>query len=400
MKRPTIRDVADAAGVSIGTVSNVVNSAAQVRRETRQRVEDAIRTLGYRPNSIAQSLIARRVRSDTAPAAIDAPRLLTVGYISVDYTARVGTIPVRDDRMTASGIAKSLGGPAANVAVMAAELGAPFQVRSELFTTVGDDADSDWALGTLAKRGVETGAVKRQSGGRLSRCIVIVEPDGSRTIVNEPFDLESGDLLEFLTPADRGAKACVHLEGYQVAAFGEHADAISKLGYITSIHTTGLPSDFRTEAGLARLRREFGLVFLSRDVARAIFGAELGDEALAERVEAFCRASKSIAGPGLLVFAMGEAGALCFGEGGACFFQAAPAVDVVDTTGAGDALTGAFLAAWLNGAHPQVALAIGVRVASLSVTVEGAQDLRLSDNDLAEFRHAVPARRNALEAVS
>ena len=57
-RRPTIVDVARAAGVSIGTVSHILNDSAKVRPETRQLVEAAIRRLAYRPNALARSLTA------------------------------------------------------------------------------------------------------------------------------------------------------------------------------------------------------------------------------------------------------------------------------------------------------------------------------------------------------
>ena len=59
----TIRDVAKAAGASTATVSHVVNGSRFVSAETRTRVEEAIRTLHYRPHGIARSL--RRSRTHT-----------------------------------------------------------------------------------------------------------------------------------------------------------------------------------------------------------------------------------------------------------------------------------------------------------------------------------------------
>ena len=56
---PTIRDVARAASVSIGTASRVINNKESVRPQIRQRVEQAIATLGYRPNAVAQSMRRR-----------------------------------------------------------------------------------------------------------------------------------------------------------------------------------------------------------------------------------------------------------------------------------------------------------------------------------------------------
>jgi LacI family transcriptional regulator len=53
---PTMRDVAERAGVSVATVSHVINETHYVSPELRQRVEDAIEALGYRPNRLAQAL--------------------------------------------------------------------------------------------------------------------------------------------------------------------------------------------------------------------------------------------------------------------------------------------------------------------------------------------------------
>ena len=54
--RPNMRDVAQLAGVSQRTVSNVVNNFPHISPTTRRAVEDAIRQLGYRPNIAAQRL--------------------------------------------------------------------------------------------------------------------------------------------------------------------------------------------------------------------------------------------------------------------------------------------------------------------------------------------------------
>ncbi|MBP0460986.1 LacI family DNA-binding transcriptional regulator [Streptomyces montanisoli] len=54
-----MRDVADAVGVSVKTVSNVVNATGQVGDETARRVRAAIEELGYRPNPLARGLNAR-----------------------------------------------------------------------------------------------------------------------------------------------------------------------------------------------------------------------------------------------------------------------------------------------------------------------------------------------------
>ena len=53
---PRLKDVAEAAGVSVKTVSNVVNGSVHVAEDTRARVQQAIDTLGYHPNVMARRL--------------------------------------------------------------------------------------------------------------------------------------------------------------------------------------------------------------------------------------------------------------------------------------------------------------------------------------------------------
>lgn len=55
-KRPTMTDVADVAGVSLKTVSRVVNDEGGVSDDLVDRVKTAIKQLGYRPNELARSL--------------------------------------------------------------------------------------------------------------------------------------------------------------------------------------------------------------------------------------------------------------------------------------------------------------------------------------------------------
>lgn len=54
--KPTIREVAAAAGVAVGTVSRVLNGYSSVKPEIRMRVQRSIDALGYAPNAIAQSM--------------------------------------------------------------------------------------------------------------------------------------------------------------------------------------------------------------------------------------------------------------------------------------------------------------------------------------------------------
>ncbi|MGW4225097.1 LacI family DNA-binding transcriptional regulator [Streptomyces bauhiniae] len=59
----TMADVARSAGVSVATVSHVLNGTRPVLPHTRQAVLDAVEALGYTPNSLARSLVTSRTRS-------------------------------------------------------------------------------------------------------------------------------------------------------------------------------------------------------------------------------------------------------------------------------------------------------------------------------------------------
>jgi LacI family transcriptional regulator len=90
---PTIRDVARLAGVSIGTASKALNANGRLRQETREKVTSVAREIGYRPNSLAQSL--HRAKSKT------------IGIISNDSFGRF-TFPIfeaLEERLAREGIA-------------------------------------------------------------------------------------------------------------------------------------------------------------------------------------------------------------------------------------------------------------------------------------------------------
>src|SRR5579859_4780287 len=60
---PTIKEVADLAGVAVGTVSHVINGSVPVSEPLRRKVQEAIRELDYHPNHVARSLKTSRTRT-------------------------------------------------------------------------------------------------------------------------------------------------------------------------------------------------------------------------------------------------------------------------------------------------------------------------------------------------
>ncbi|RYE38638.1 MAG: LacI family transcriptional regulator, partial [Hyphomicrobiales bacterium] len=62
-KKSTIRELAAAAGVSVGTASRVINNHSNVGEAVRQKVLDAIDRLEFMPDSAAQSMRGGATRS-------------------------------------------------------------------------------------------------------------------------------------------------------------------------------------------------------------------------------------------------------------------------------------------------------------------------------------------------
>lgn len=76
MRASTMKDVADRAGVSIATVSFVVNNTKRVSPDTRARIESAMVDLGFRRNIVARALASRRTR------------IIALLYPALEYSVR------------------------------------------------------------------------------------------------------------------------------------------------------------------------------------------------------------------------------------------------------------------------------------------------------------------------
>ncbi len=72
MKKVTIYDVSREAGVSLATVSRVINGSSVVKESTRQRVLEVIKRLDFKPNEVARGL----AKSKTTMIAVVFPQSL------------------------------------------------------------------------------------------------------------------------------------------------------------------------------------------------------------------------------------------------------------------------------------------------------------------------------------
>lgn len=139
-KRPTIVDVARAAGVSTGTVSHVLSNARRVRPETRERVEAVIARLQFEPDNIARSMIRGRTQTIgmllpdvTNPFFADLSWLVEQALADVDHALVLGNSAndaAREERYLRSFVSRRF--DAIIVAVAAT-------VNLELLTRMGGD---------------------------------------------------------------------------------------------------------------------------------------------------------------------------------------------------------------------------------------------------------------------
>jgi LacI family transcriptional regulator len=88
---PTLKDVAERAGVAIQTVSSILHDRPGYTAETRARVHAAIAELGYRPFSVAQSLRTRQTHTIALVVSdIANPYCATIASVAEDYAHRFG----------------------------------------------------------------------------------------------------------------------------------------------------------------------------------------------------------------------------------------------------------------------------------------------------------------------
>ncbi len=130
-KKPAIKDVARLAGVAVGTVSNVLNDRPTVSPETRERVLEVIRRIGYVPNATA-----RRLRSG---------EVTTIGAVVLDLANPFFTEIARgiEDRLAPDGYVLMLASSDENLDRERRYLDLLLQqgVRGVLVTPAGADLD-------------------------------------------------------------------------------------------------------------------------------------------------------------------------------------------------------------------------------------------------------------------
>ncbi|HEX9064187.1 MAG TPA: PfkB family carbohydrate kinase [Streptosporangiaceae bacterium] len=235
-----------------------------------------------------------------------------------------------------------VGGNAVNVAVQLTRLGR----TAVYFGAVGPDDAGRQIMQTLASAGVGTEGIEVVPGV-TSTSRIRVDPDGVRHFEAEDFGVCDG-----------------YLPG--PAALDRIADcAAAHIGLMPGAE----PVRRHLTARGVLVSQDCG-VTLPVENYRSMDIAFCSEESAARPAEQIARDAVA-GGAALAVVTRGAAGSLAF-DGSAWWRAAAEPVDVVDTTGAGDAFAAGFIDARLDGADIDQALAAGARHAALACTSFGA----------------------------
>ncbi len=268
-----------------------------------------------------------------------------------------------DDRDPGCQLRVAPGGDAANIAVMAARLGAPARLGGR----IGADFFGDWLRSFWHGTGVDVDTLHVDPQAPTGLYLNSRSADG-----NHSFSYwRSGSAGSRLTPRDLDDRffrdvGILAVTGIGIAVSASSADAVRTA--VTRAKLTGIPVacvlNYRAALGgdpavLAALARRANIVIGSCEDADAVFGES----------DPIALSRGPLTGIEIVVSA-GEDDA-CAVVDGRVIRQRVPSMTVVNAAGAGDALAGAYLARRLCGRPVEEALAWGVAASACSVTQAG-----------------------------
>lgn len=265
--------------------------------------------------------------------------ILVLGDVNTDIIARVKSWPEPGEECLTDHLEWHCGGVGANGALALRRWG----ISARLLACVGKDVFGERLLQTLAENGVNIRNVQRTAEAMTGLLYINVMPRGQRTF----FGSRGANCLVRLPrnalPLYRGAAGAL-LMGYNFLDSGPE-NAARRI--MRAIHARGgwVALDVGVEPSRVVPRKIMGvlkdidLLFVSSDEAAALTGTRDARES--------CRRFQK-AGARQVVVKTGKAGCLVLGDGALRRVPSFP-VRAVDSTGAGDAFTAAFLHAKLRG---------------------------------------------------
>lgn len=295
--------------------------------------------------------------------------VVALGAYTLDLYMFGDHLPAIGESVDASDYATAHGGKAANVAVASARLGAP----TRFVGCLGDDTDGLAALAALRADGIEIGDCATAGGTPTGRSFVYVDDHGRQIVMTW-----SG--AANLLPPSRAAAtiaglptgSVLVLQGEIPVATSSAAAAAAPPG-VRIVLNPSPPRPFLGETGEELLGRADVLVLNEGELSALTEGAydartgqvgaardTIGRASLVESLRPRTRGRT-------VIVTRGARGAEITDEHGTTLIGVPP-VKAVDTTGAGDAFTGALAAALRAGASLTQGVRLACRVAAVSVT--------------------------------
>jgi ribokinase len=286
--------------------------------------------------------------------------VFVAGSINQDFVLSVERRPAPGETVTDARLATHNGGKGANQAAAAALLGASVAFLGR----VGDDGLGGPLVRSLADKGVDTGVVREAPDSSTGAAFITVTPDGENAITVAPGAnrrLTAEDVDE--------ASESIGDAKVLVAQMEIPPEVVLRAVEVAAASGTRVLVNLAPpfEVPRALLEKLDPLVINEHEAAFL----------LGERVDgvdgALDAAPRLLAlGPGSVVVTLGEDGAV-FSDGESAQHLTAPKVEVVDTTGAGDAFVGALAARLAADVPLRDAVAYAVRAGAAAVTEAGAQ---------------------------
>jgi ribokinase len=276
--------------------------------------------------------------------------VVVVGSVNADLVVSVRQLPRAGETVSGGTFARHGGGKGANQAVAAARAGA----RVALVAAVGADDLGDEALRELAAEGIDVSAVQRLDDVPTGVAVIVVDERGENQIAvasGANAALTGEAVAAALPPLSRGDG--VVLLGHEVPPEAVAAGA-------AAARAAGWQAILNPAPARDLIEGLDGVILTpNADEARRLSGED--------DVAAAARALAARTGAPVLI-TLGADGALLDGES-----FPAPPVDVVDTTGAGDAVNGALAARLAAGDPLHDAVRFALAAASLSTRSPGAR---------------------------
>jgi ribokinase len=284
-------------------------------------------------------------------------RVLVAGSINTDLVVRTRRAPEAGETVTGTSFATFGGGKGANQAVATARAGG----QVAMLGGVGDDDFGRQRLLDLEAESVAISTIVRTTSASSGVALITVEDSGQNRIAYVPgagWEVTPDDALAALEAwSPNIVLSTLELRPKTLDTLFR---AAKERGITIVCNATPEPSEGRSLLALA------DVLIVNEQEAAELAGTDAGGDwaSFAQRLAKM--------GPATVILTLGSSGALVWHDGNVTEVPTI-AVDVVDTTGAGDAFSGAFTALLSAGASAEEAAAKAVIAGSLAVSKAGAQ---------------------------